>query len=716
MKNKSIVTFIIKNVVFIFLCYLNCSTSQAQNQLYPANFDITSLNGSNGFRIPGVEASSQFGAETKFIGDINNDGLEDISISFSSAERGGVVGAGVVYIIFGSDTGFPSVFDVNILNGSNGFVFEGITQTEAIGLVVEGVGDINGDGIDDVVIGASRFSPGIVVLYGKSSPFNAVINRNDIGFSEGFTIITNSVSTQMNDIGALGDVNGDGRNDFILGKAIGGDAWIFFGRPSNFPISVDASWLDGMNGFRTSSYSNSLREAYLVGGTGDINNDGFNDIILGDWSITSGSSFIERTHVIFGRNSFDPLVDVTSLDGSNGFVVDHTGGNFLAFTGTLGDINGDGIDDFFSETAAIFGKESTDPFPAYIPFSSVQDGTYGFILPGGLTSASIGDVNQDGINDFISVYRAESGPDANAYIVFGNTTGFPNPINESSLNGVNGFVIPGFRTSNIGRPVSGDGDFNGDGISDFIVGSPGETPEGSTDRTGEAYVIFGGDHYAMPLNNGYPQAIDETISGFTLLVNGPETGTIHYAIFPGNFSGTVDYDDVLNGVGATENGNFLMDVANTDVEEVISSLNASTTYDIYLFLEDGVGNQGQIYHINDVTTLSNSDTENPTASDPLPINIQCSANVPASDIAVVTDEADNSGVTPTVAFESDVSNGNSNPEIIIRTYSITDEAGNSINVTQTITINDTTDPTASDPTSIIVACISDVPAPDIAVV
>ncbi|SHJ71611.1 gliding motility-associated C-terminal domain-containing protein, partial [Aquimarina spongiae] len=87
----------------------------------------------------------------------------------------------------------------------------------------------------------------------------------------------------------------------------------------------------------------------------------------------------------------------------------------------------------------------------------------------------------------------------------------------------------------------------------------------------------------------------------------------------------------------------------------------------------------------------------PTASNPSPITAQCAA--PTPDIIVVTDEADNCG-TPTVAFVSDVSDGNNNPEVITRTYSVTDAAGNSINVTQTITINDTIDPTIACPSDI----------------
>ncbi len=120
--------------------------------------------------------------------------------------------------------------------------------------------------------------------------------------------------------------------------------------------------------------------------------------------------------------------------------------------------------------------------------------------------------------------------------------------------------------------------------------------------------------------------------------------------------------------------------------------------------------------INVTQEITVNDTTNPTASDPAPINVQCSADVPDPDVTVVTDEADNCTSNPTVAFVSDSSDGNANPEIITRTYSVTDEAGNSINVTQEITVNDTTNPTASNPAPINVQCSADVPDPDVTVV
>ncbi len=119
--------------------------------------------------------------------------------------------------------------------------------------------------------------------------------------------------------------------------------------------------------------------------------------------------------------------------------------------------------------------------------------------------------------------------------------------------------------------------------------------------------------------------------------------------------------------------------------------------------------------INVTQTITVGDNISPTASNPATIAIQCSGLVPAVDISVVTDEADNCSV-PTVTFVSDVSNGATCPEIITRTYSVTDACGNSINVTQTITVGDNISPTASNPSTIAVQCSGLVPAVDISVV
>lgn len=105
----------------------------------------------------------------------------------------------------------------------------------------------------------------------------------------------------------------------------------------------------------------------------------------------------------------------------------------------------------------------------------------------------------------------------------------------------------------------------------------------------------------------------------------------------------------------------------------------------------------------------------PTASNPAPLNVSCISEVPAPNPDVVTDEADNCG-TPSVVFVSEVTDNQSCPETITRTYSVTDTCGNSINVTHQVVIQDDTPPTASNPAAVNVQCIDDVPAPDPAVV
>ncbi|WP_271785473.1 Ig-like domain repeat protein, partial [Aquimarina algiphila] len=126
---------------------------------------------------------------------------------------------------------------------------------------------------------------------------------------------------------------------------------------------------------------------------------------------------------------------------------------------------------------------------------------------------------------------------------------------------------------------------------------------------------------------------------------------------------------------------------------------------------DAAGNS-----INVTQSITVDDTINPTASNPTGITVECLSDVPLADITVVTDEADNCTANPIVAFVGDSAIVGSNPGVITRTYSVTDAAGNSINVTQSITVDDTINPTASNLTGITVECLSDVPLADITVV
>ena len=156
---------------------------------------------------------------------------------------------------------------------------------------------------------------------------------------------------------------------------------------------------------------------------------------------------------------------------------------------------------------------------------------------------------------------------------------------------------------------------------------------------------------------------------------------------------------------------FISDVNNGGAGCTASPYIVTRTYSVI----DACGNS-----INVTQTITAIDNTSPTASNPAPVSVQCIASVPAPNISVVTDEADNCTAAPVVAFVSDVNNGGAgctaSPYIVTRTYSVTDACGNSINVTQTITAIDNTSPTASNPAPVNVQCIADVPAPNISVV
>ena len=147
------------------------------------------------------------------------------------------------------------------------------------------------------------------------------------------------------------------------------------------------------------------------------------------------------------------------------------------------------------------------------------------------------------------------------------------------------------------------------------------------------------------------------------------------------------------------------------VGDVSDGLSCPETITRTYSVTDDCGNQitvDQLIIINDVTA--------PTATAPPSVTVECIMDVPAANVNIITDEADNCTLSPLVVWEGDVSDGNNCPETITRTYSITDDCGNVTLVTQTIVVNDVTLPTASNPFPISVPGANDVPAPDPTVV
>lgn len=443
-------------VFFLLTVCAQCFAQITSKMVY----DPINLNGNNGFVVNAQEAKTYLGQEVAFVGDINGDGLDDIALGDISKTIDNMTYAGITYVIFGSKKPFSNSFDLSSLDGTNGFVVKGTTAEQRIGNSVKGLGDINGDGIDDMIIVTEIRKE--LVIYGSRKPFPKSLTINDIDGTNGFLIVPNG---SVDEAAGVGDINGDGISDFILGVPHwSGQTWVIFGRSSNFPATIDGTWLDGTKGFTVASYKAS-RPAYFVGSAGDINGDGLKDFIIGSWNDSCYDVNVPCTghysYVVFGKKTaFKPMIYPDSLNGSNGFAISNEGGDFLSFVGNVGDINGDGIDDLFSEKSIIFGSKS--PFPVIFQRKTLN-GANGFTIPTTLGASPLGDLNSDGINDFLISYGD--------YVVYGKKSGYPDSLLVSNLDGTNGFQIKasGMNTS---RNTDGNGDFNGDGKPDFIVGDP----------------------------------------------------------------------------------------------------------------------------------------------------------------------------------------------------------------------------------------------------
>lgn len=549
---------------------------------FAATLELATLSsdGSEGFTIGGEAASDFFGFSVSAAGDVNGDGIDDFIIGAKANDT--VTGnGGASYVVFGTAAGFPVTFDVSTLDGTNGFQISGDITNSNSGWSVAAAGDVNGDGVGDLLIGAPYGGavPGTAyIVFGKNTAVNGAFAANlsvtALDGTNGFKIAGQTTGDLFGfSVASAGDINGDGIDDLVFGTPFAdpngistGSTYVVFGKDTgvagDFAASIALGGLDGTNGFKINGVLSAGLAGYSVASAGDVNGDGIGDLIIGARDADLGSSDNGVSYVVFGKDTatagaFDATLELSALNGSNGFriagaMASERSGWSVA---SAGDVNGDGVGDLIigasladangagsGASYVVFGRDtaSVGAFATTLQLSAL-DGTNGFRIAGvaagdrsGISVASAGDVNGDGVGDLIIGARSADGTGA-SYVVFGKNTAtdgdFLASLDLSSLDGGDGFKIAGVAAGDYaGVTVASAGDINQDGFDDLIVGAPRTDQLGS--QTGSAYVILG--HSSVLNFTG--TAADESQDG--------GAGADHLSGLGGK--------DVLNGLGGND--------------------------------------------------------------------------------------------------------------------------------------------------------------------
>jgi len=414
-------------------CCAGSSTSQATNII-----NETDLNGSNGFSVYGTAVDQYLGLSVQGVGDVNGDGHPDVAIGAPGAAPGGIPGRGQTYVIFGGAT-TPPYIRTSDLDGTNGFRLNGSGPTNAagerFGTSIARSGDLNSDGFRDFIVSApnhtldnSTTTPGrVYVLYGHANPWPAVTDLSNTTAPQASIIEPRLPVGFGHAIAANADVDGDGRSDMLLGtptRQPDGYATLLLGSGSNLGGTIDpfASAPTTIQLFGNSLSNTGAGVAMM----GDVNGDGKSDMLIGGGHIAV---------LVYGHAGFS---------AANGQPVPQNGGG----------LPGDTLDFQFTTPSGIDGNPSDC---GYFPYAL----------------AYLGDINGDGLGDFAIGCGGTPSNRGQIYVVFGRADN-AYPADLSTLNGSNGFIIIGDGNFGIGATgsVTRMNDISHDGIDDFAIGAP----------------------------------------------------------------------------------------------------------------------------------------------------------------------------------------------------------------------------------------------------
>ncbi|MXP27181.1 hypothetical protein GRI39_14220 [Altererythrobacter indicus] len=518
-------------------------------------FDVKDLFPASGYVVVGPTEDGRMGDSVSIAGDVNGDGYDDYIIGSMNANDA----AGAAYVVFGDadplgelDAAGRRVFSISDLDTAHGFLIQPVAGNGQLGRSVSGVGDINGDGYDDIIVGASSVNTlqgEAYVIFGSASPIGNTVGSQQVVDAATLPAATGFVIQGDNDYDSLGstasaagDFNGDGIDDLIVSASAGddggenaGEAYIIFGSTSGFGQDVDGRQVIDVTNLTPSE--GVIIQGAVKGDTlgtssaiGDINNDGYDDIIVGAQNNDDFDTSAGAAYVIFGRAGSPGAVDATSrqvlsaanLSSGDGFIIygEFGGDKFGRSVSGGADLNGDGYNDIVVSTTSndvggdnagmvyvIYGSatgfgSSNGQGSNVVDLSTLQS-SEGFIIQGadngnstGRALSMAGDLNGDGYGDLLIGSRTTAGQ-GRAYVIFGSADGIGSDdgngrqlLDLASMGEDAGFII---ATSNdqdfLSDAVSAGGDINGDGYDDLIIAATGND-EGVSEG-GAVYIFYG---------------------------------------------------------------------------------------------------------------------------------------------------------------------------------------------------------------------------------
>ncbi len=263
------------------------------------------------FRLDGAAEGDSSGYSVASAGDVNGDGFDDVIIGDYTADPNGSA-SGSSYVVFGGATN-PGTLNLGDLTAAQGFRLDGAAEGDVSGYSVASAGDVNGDGFDDLVIGTPEAAPGgrsfagstYVVFGGATGPGN--VNLGALTAAQGFRIDgAGAFDGSGFAVASAGDVNGDRYGDVIVGAYTAGpngpgsgSSYVVFGgaTPS---ATLNLGSLTPAQGFRLDGAAVDDHSGFSVASAGDVNGDGYDDLIFGGPGADANGGNSGRTYVVFG--------------------------------------------------------------------------------------------------------------------------------------------------------------------------------------------------------------------------------------------------------------------------------------------------------------------------------------------------------------------------------------------------------------------------------